>query len=151
MIARANDDDHGPRPDRHEPQPSAHASAGLAPGAHCRISEAEWFHFLQSGEPLHQWGAAYLLDEGEAGFVRVYLRDDSGKAGHLCMRLDADRSARARAGVADVEAASRDAADVITEMQARPKLGVADMEAQEQASRRFVETADALYRDLLAP
>ena len=104
MIARANDDGHGPRPDRHEPQDSGHASLGLMPGAHCRISEDEWFHFLQAGEPLHQWGAAYLVDEGEGAYVRVYLRDDSGQSGHLCMRLDAERSARARAGVAAVEA-----------------------------------------------
>jgi hypothetical protein len=151
MIARANDDDHGPRPERHEPRPSAHASLGLAPGTHCRISEAEWFHFLQAGEPLHQWGSAYLVDEGEGRSVRIYLRDGSGKAGHVCVRLDDERSRRARAGVEEIEAASRDAADVITELQSRPQLGLDDMEAQDRASRRFVETAEALYRELLAP
>lgn len=151
MIARAHDDDHGPRPERHDPHASGHASLVLAPGAHCRIGEGEWFHFLQADEPLHQWGAAYLVDEGEAGFVRVYLRDDSGKGGHLCMRLDAERSARARAGVEAIEASSRAAADVITEMQVRPQLHIEDMEAQERASRRLVETAEALYRELLEP
>jgi hypothetical protein len=151
MIARANDDDRGPRPERHDPDPSIHASLGLAPGAHCRISEAEWSHFLQEDEPLHQWGGAYLVDEGEGRAVRIYLRDDSGKARHVCMRLDAERSARARVGVQEIEVASRDAADVITDLQSRSKHSLQDMEAQDRASRRFVETADGLYRELLAP
>ena len=142
--------------------PHTFRSAHLDPGESCRISEAEWFHFLELIEPLHQWGAAFLFDEerappaarpsagGPLRLVRIYLRDDSGEAKHSCVRLDALRSATARGGVERVEQTSRDAADVITALQARPSLSVADMEAQEAASRRFVETAEALYRELLA-
>jgi hypothetical protein len=142
--------------------PQALRSASLSPGESCRVSEAEWFHFLELAEPLHQWGAAFLFDEerlppssraaaaGTLRLVRVYLRDDSGEAKHSCVRLDALRSAAARAGVERVEAASRQAADVITALQARESLSVADMEAQEAASRRFVDAAEALYRELLA-
>ncbi len=127
------------------------ASLLLAPGSHGPISEAEWCHFLEHCEPLHQWGGAYLIDEGGAGCVRIYLRDDSGRAGHACVRLDAARSAQARQGVARIEAASREAAHLITRLQAKPALTVDDLAAQDEASRRFVETAEALYRELLEP
>lgn len=149
-------------PDLPDHAPHTFRSAHLLPGESCRISEAEWFHFLELVEPLHQWGSTFLFDEerappaahstagGPLRLVRVYLRDDSGAARHSCVRLDALRSAAARAGVERVEQSSRDAADVITALQERPSLSVADMEAQEAASRRFVETAEALYRELLA-
>jgi hypothetical protein len=127
------------------------ASLLLPPGAHGRISEAEWAHFLESCEPLHQWGGAYMIDEGEPGCVRIYLRDDSGRGAHACVRLDAARSSAARAGVARIEASSRRAADLITRLQDKPALSVADMAAQEEASRVFVETAEAVYRELLEP
>ena len=127
------------------------ASLRLPPGAHGRISEAEWSHFLEHSEPLHQWGGAFLVDEGGSGCVRVYLRDDSGRGAHLCVRLDPSRSAAARAGVARIEASSREAADVITRLQGKPALSLQDMAAQDEASRRFVETAEALYRELLRP
>jgi len=157
-----------------EHAPHTFRSAQLQPGESCRISEAEWFHFLELVEPLHQWGAAFHFDEerappaarasagGPLFLVRVYLRDDRSRWGgasgeveaaagqHTCVRLDALRSAAARAGVEQVERASRDAADIITAAQAKPSLSVADMEAQEAASQRFVQTADALYRELLA-
>jgi hypothetical protein len=127
------------------------ASLLLRPGAHGRITEAEWNHFLESCEPLHQWGGAYMIDEGGTGCVRVYLRDDSGRGAHACVRLDPARSAAARAGVARIEASSRRAADLITRLQDKPSLTVAEMAAQEEASRLFVETAEAVYRELLGP
>ena len=133
--------------------PRAWASDGLAPGTHGRIDEEEWFHFLQAAEPLHQWGGAFLFDEARAGtgpLVRVYLRDDSGAGRHACQRLDATRSAAARAGAERVEAASRRAADLITAGQRRPARTVADLQAEEAAGQELIRTAEALYRDLLA-
>ncbi len=151
--------------------PHTFRSAQLQPGESCRISEAEWYHFLELVEPLHQWGAAFLFDEerapaaarasagGPLRLVRIYLRDDRARFGgesgtavgeHSCVRLDALRSAAARAGVERVEQTSRDAADIITALQDKASLSVADMEAQEAASNRFVQTAEALYRELLA-
>jgi hypothetical protein len=129
----------------------AWASARLPPGGRRFISEDEWRHFLTEREPLHQWGAAYLLDEGGDGCVRVYLRDDGAQARHTCVRLDARRSALARAGAEAVEAASRRAADVITAGQQRPSHTPAELEAEAQASAAFVQAAEALYRDLLRP
>jgi hypothetical protein len=129
-------------------------SEALQPGAQVRISEAEWFHFLEAAEPLHQWGGAFLFDEARAGsgeLVRVYLRDDSGAGRHVCQRLEAARSAAARAGVERIEAASRRAADVITAGQAKAARSVADLEAEEAAGRELTETAESLYRELLAP
>ena len=128
------------------------ASDSLAPGTHGRISEDEWFECLQSAEPLHQWGGAFLFDEARAGagqLVRVYLRDDSGAGRHTCVRLDAARSAAARAGVERVEAASRRAADLITAGQRQPALSVADLEAQAAASQALVDESERLYRELL--
>jgi hypothetical protein len=129
------------------------ASDALLPGAHAAISEAEWFRFLELAEPLHQWGSAFLFDEARArvpeGLVRVYLRDDSGAARHVCVRLDASRSAAARAGVLRIEAAARHAADVITAGQRQASQSVADLQAEEAASRAFTEAAEALYRELL--
>jgi hypothetical protein len=166
VIAHAGGDD-GPDDGARDMPGHDYPSARLLPGESCRISEAEWFHFLELAEPLHQWGAAFLFDEerappaarqtagGPLRLVRVYLRDDGALPGtgepgrHTCVRLDALRSAAARSGVERIEAASRDAADVITAAQRRPAQSVADMEAQEAASRRFVETAEGLYRELL--
>lgn len=125
------------------------ASERLAPGARCRISEAEWFHFLESGEPLHQWGPAFLLDEGRGASVRLYARDDSGAGRHTCARLDAARSDAARRGVLKLEVLSRRAADVISRLQAQAAASLPEMEEQEAASRRFTEAAEALYRELL--
>jgi hypothetical protein len=128
------------------------ASDALQPGTHARISEAEWFDCLQAAEPLHQWGGAFLFDETRAGrgqLVRVYLRDDSGAGRHLCVRLDAARTAAARAGVARIEAASRRAADLITAGQRAPALSVADLEAQAAASQALVDESERLYRELL--
>ena len=125
--------------------PSEH----LAPGERCRISEAEWFHFLESGEPVHQWGPAFLLDEGHGAFVRLYARDDSGAGRHTCVRLDATRSNAGRRGALRLEVLSRQAADVITAMQAKTSLSLLEMEAQEAVSRRLADAAEALYRELL--
>ena len=133
--------------------PPAFASDALQPGAQARVSEAEWFHFLEAAEPLHQWGAAFLFDEARAAcgpLVRVYLRDDSGAGRHACLRLDAARSAAARAGVERIEAASRRAADVITAGQRKPSRSIADLQAEEAAGRELTEVSEALYRELLA-
>ena len=138
-------------------------SLRLAPGGRCRLSEAEWFHFLESGEPLHQWGPAFLLDErtsaaaaAAAGavtpgvaLVRLYARDDSGAGRHTCLRLDAAASHAARRGALRLEVLSRQAADVITAMQAKTSLSLLEMEAQDAASRRLAEAAEALYRELM--
>jgi len=124
-------------------------SASLPPGGRCRISEAEWFHFLESGEPLHQWGPAFLLDEGRGASVRLYARDDSGAGRHLCVRLDAARSDAARRGALKLEVLSRRAADVISRLQGQAATSLPEMEEQEAASRRFTEAAEALYRELL--
>jgi hypothetical protein len=132
----------------------AFSSDTLSPGAQARIAEAEWFHFLEQHEALHQWGAAFLFDEARAGcgeLVRVYLRDDSGAGQHTCLRLDAARSAAARAGVERIEAASRRAADVITAGQQKAARSIADLEAEEAAGRELIEVSEALYRELLAP
>ncbi len=130
---------------------SQHASDALQPGAHCRIGEAEWFHFLQVREPLHQWGGAFLHAEGPepSDLVRVYLRDDSRRGVFMCVRLDAARSRQARTGVAGIESLSRAAADVITANQAKAALSPADMGAEQHASARFQEAGDALYAALL--
>ena len=128
------------------------ASETLAPGAQARIGEAEWFHFLEAQEPLHQWGGAFLFDEARGGagaLVRVYLRDDSGAGRHVCLRLDAARSAAARAGVERIEAAGRRAADVITAGQQKAARSIADLQAEEDAGRELTEVSDALYRELL--
>lgn len=134
--------------DRRRDAPRVWASERLAPGARCPISEAEWFHFLEQGEPLHQWGPAYLLDEGHGACVRLYARDDSGAGRHLCLRLDAPGSDAARRGVLRVEVLARRAADVITRLQGQASSSLHEMEAQEEASRRFRDEAEALYRRL---
>ena len=132
------------------------ASARLAPGGRCRISEAEWFHFLESGEPLHQWGPAFLLDERAAGgaagepLVRLYARDDSGGGRHTCVRLDGLASHAARRGVLKLEVLSRRAADLITRLQGQAETALPELEAQDAASRGFAEAAEALYRGLLS-
>lgn len=128
-------------------------SDALAPGAQVRISEGEWCAFLEAAEPLHQWGGTFLFDERRAGageLVRAYLRDESGAGRHLCLRLDAARSAAARAGVERVEAASRHAADVISAGLRRTVRTPADLQAEHEASAAFTSTAEALYRELLA-
>jgi hypothetical protein len=129
----------------------AWASERLDPGGSCRIPEDEWRHFLLAQEPLHQWGAAYLLDEGADGCVRVYLRDDGAASRHTSVRHDIRRSATARAGVDEVEAASRRAADVITSGQQRSSQAPGDLEQEARASQDFVRAAEALYRRLLRP
>jgi hypothetical protein len=132
-------------------EPARPVSDGLSPGGQARIPEAEWFSFLERGEPLHQWRGAFLYEEQPGGLVRVYLRDDSGAGGHVCVRLDEQRSAAARRGVERVEEAARRAADVITALQGQSVQSVADLAAQDEASRLLVEEADGLYRELLAP
>ncbi len=136
-----------------EPPRGGWVGDALAPGAQAAISEAEWFRFLELVEPLHQWGGAFLFDEARAGspdgLVRVYLRDDSDAARHTCVRLDAARTAAARAGVERIEAAARHAADVITAGQRQTAQSVADLQAEEAASRAFTQAAEALYRELL--
>jgi len=124
-------------------------SERLAPGARCGISEAEWFHFLESGEPLHQWGPAFLLDEGRGACVRLYARDDSGAGRHLCARLDAAASDAARRGVLRLEVLSRRAADTITRLQGQPATSLREMEEQDAVSRRLQEQSEALYRSFL--
>ena len=114
------------------------------------ITEQEWFDALTGCEPLHQWGPAFLHEETAGGRVCVYVRDDSGQGRHACVRLDAVASGRARAGVEAVEVAARQAADVISFNQAKPSLSTADMAEEQEASRVYTDTADALYRELLA-
>lgn len=125
------------------------ASDALVPGRSCVISESEWFAFLEAKEPLHQWGGAFLHEESPGGLVRIYVRLDVGRQQWRCVRLDAARSARARQGVEQVEAAARRAADVVTTLQQRGRATTTELAAQERASAAFVEAAEALYRELL--
>lgn len=128
--------------------PTDRPSERLEPGARCTISEGEWFDVLESRTLLHQWGPAFLVDEGAAGDVRLYLRDDE-HGRHLCLRLDAAASARARAGVEQVEAAARQAADVITANQAKASQSPADLAAERAVSLAYTASAEALYRELM--
>jgi hypothetical protein len=132
-------------------EPWPWVSERLSPGSSCTISEDEWRHFLMLKEPMHQWGAAFLHDEGGEGCVRVYLRDDGEAAKHTCVRLDVRRSGDARTGVEAVEVASRRAADVITSGQSQRAQALGDLEAEAHASEAFVQAAEALYRQLLQP
>jgi len=143
------------------PAPQRWPSDALAPGQRCGISEAEWFALLERSEPLFQWGGAFLHDEGApsqagapasggAALLRAYLRDDSGRGAHLCLRFDAATSAEARRGVAEVEALSRAAADRITAGQAATRQSAADLAAEQVAGAAFTDAAEQLWRRLLS-
>lgn len=122
----------------------------LDPGGHCRISEAEWMALLESSEVLHQWGPAFLVDEGRHAYVRAYLRDDGGTGRHTAFRFDAERSARARSGIELVEQAARRAADLVTRLGEQGGSSLDELREQAEASAAYVEAAEALYRELLA-
>jgi hypothetical protein len=122
----------------------------LQPGEHCRISEDEWAAVLTASEPLHQWGSAFLVDEGPPGhLVAAYVRDDSGAKRHTAFRFDAARSARARQGVEQVEALARAAADLVSAQQ-ETGASLEQLDQQRAASDAYVAAAEALYRELLA-
>ncbi len=105
---------------------------------------------LEASEPLHQWGPAFLVDEGSGGCVRAFLRDDSGRGRHTAFRFDAAKSARDRARVAEIEQEAARAADLVTRQGERGQSTLDELREQEEASARYVERAEALYRELLA-
>ena len=137
--------------------PPERPSLGLAPGAHVAISEDEWFHFLEAGEPLHQWNNVFLVDERREGHgddgggacVRAYVRAETPGKPHLCLRLDGPRSERARVAAEEIEAASRALADLITKHQGQASMSTADMAAEQEASAAFTALADRIYAELL--
>ena len=121
----------------------------LAPGAARATSESEWYEVLETCELLHQWGSALLVEErGHDALLRLWVRDDSPERRHWVRRLDAAATARARAGVAEVELAAERVADLLTEEQARGSSTPAQLVQQGRASEAYVDRADALYREL---
>lgn len=129
------------------------SSSRLSPGAHCPITEAEWFHFLEAGEPLHQWNNVFLLDERwearDGACVRAYVRAETPGRPHLCLRLDAVRSERARAAAEEIEGAARALADLITRHQGQASMSTKDLAAEQEASAAFTALADRIYAELL--
>ena len=119
----------------------------LAPGEHCRISEDDWGLALERSEVFHQWGSAFLVDDGAA--VWAWMRDVSGEARHTVWCFDAERSARARAGVAEVEALGETAAKLVSAEMERGGSDTAQREQQQAASEAYVQAAEALYEELL--
>lgn len=119
----------------------------LEPGAHCRLTEQQWAETLERSEPLHQWGSAFLVDDGE--HVRAYLRDVSGEGRHTAWCFDAARSARARAGVREVEALEEALAKLISAEMERGGADPAQQAASEAARAAYVEAAETLYAELL--
>jgi hypothetical protein len=133
-----------------EPRPTkTPCPPDLAPGARASISEADWFAALEAGEPLHQWSNVLLLDEGHGGCVRAYVRDDSPGRRHQCLRLDGLRSRAARTAVAEIEAASRALADLITRHQGQASMTPAELAEEQAASEAFTHLADRVYAELL--
>lgn len=121
----------------------------LAPGEGCLISEDDWYGVLEAGEPFHQWGSAFLVDEGLGGCVRVYVRDVTGEGQHMALRLDPEGSTEAREGVGRVETASRAAADHVTALQTARGGSLDEIRRQDEVCSAFVAEANGLYRDLL--
>lgn len=119
----------------------------LAPGEHCRISEDEWGIALVASEVFHQWGSAFLVDDGVS--VRAFLRDISSEERHTAWCFDAERSARARAGVAEVEALGEVAAKLVSAELERGGSDSAQRAEQTGASEAYVAAAEALYEELL--
>lgn len=115
------------------------------------VSEARWFEVLESSEPVHQWGPALLVpsDRGE-GLLDLWLRDDSGEGLHRVIWQDAHGSERARQGIAQIEAAARRVADLIAAEQERGASNPTQLAETHDASAAYVETAEALYRELAA-
>lgn len=126
---------------------SSWPSAALDPGAACRITEAEWFHFLERAELVHQWGSVFLHGE-DGGGLRVYLRDDSEHRAHGCLRLDAAESARVREQVDEIEGLSRAVADLLADHGRRPSLSPQDLADERAASDRFTDRAGEVYGEL---
>ncbi len=118
------------------------------PGERALIAESEWYRVLETSEPVHQWGSA-LLVEHVGGTLLLYVRDTSGAERHACVHLDAAATARARAGVAQIEALSAAAADLVTR-QMEEGATSAQIQAQQDASAAFVQLAEELYRELLS-
>lgn len=121
----------------------------LEPGEHCRISEEQWFARLERSEVLHQWGSAFLVDEGEPGPVRAYWRDDSPARRHTAWRFDAATSERVRAAVVRIEAAAAAVADLIAAAAERGSSDLDQHAAEQRASEAYTTLAEDLYRDLL--
>lgn len=119
----------------------------LAPGAHCRITEEQWALALEKHEPLHQWGSAFLVDDGPQ--VRAFLRDVSGEGRHTAWCFDDARSARARDGVAQVEALEIALAKLISAEMDRGSASPAEQAAVEAARGAYVQAAEGLYAELL--
>ena len=119
----------------------------LAPGAHCRITEEQWAQVLESEELLHQWGSAYLLDDGE--HVRAFLRDVSGDGRHTAWCFHPKGSARAREGVAQIEALEIELAKLISAEMDRGSASPAEQAEVEAARGAFVQAAEGLYAELL--
>jgi hypothetical protein len=119
----------------------------LKPGEHCRISEDQWALALETHEVLHQWGSAFLVDDGVS--VHAYLRDVSGAGRHTAWCFDAERSARAREGVAEVERLGEVAAHRISAELERGGSDSVQREQQALASEAYTAAAEALYEALL--
>jgi hypothetical protein len=119
----------------------------LKAGEHCRITEDQWAERLESNPPpFHQWGSCFLVEE--AGLVWLWARDISGEGRHTAACLDAARSARAREGALEVEAAARRVADLLTAARERGQSTLDEQRAEMGASEAFTELAQQLYKEL---
>ncbi|MDG2148071.1 MAG: hypothetical protein P8N09_00960 [Planctomycetota bacterium] len=121
--------------------------ARLGPGEHCRITEDQWAERLESDPPaFHQWGSCFLVEE--EGLVWLWARDVSGEGRHTAACLDVARSARAREGVMEVEAAARRVADLLTAARERGQSTLDEQRVEMRASEAFTELAEGLYKEL---
>jgi hypothetical protein len=121
----------------------------MQPGEHCRITEEQWAQRLEAGDPapFHQWGPCFLVDEG--GVVWLWIRDTSSQARHTAACLDAERSARAREGIVEIEAASRHTADLVAAARVRGQSTLDQQREEMAASEHFMQLSDGLYRELM--
>jgi hypothetical protein len=132
------------------PRPAGrHPWERLLPGEHCRLTEEAWYALLESHEPLHQWGSCFLVDGGPGAPVWLYWRDPGGTGRHTAACLDAARSARAREGVAQLEAAARRVADLLAAARTRGGSNLEQIREEQQASAAWQELGETLYRELL--
>jgi len=121
----------------------------MPPGSWRPLGESEWILALESFAPVHQWGPGLLIEEpGASGLLRLWLRDDSGAGRHRLLRLDAATSVRARAGLARVEAAARQVADLLAAERERGQSSPEQLRNQQAASDDYVHLAETLYREL---
>jgi hypothetical protein len=131
----------------------------LKPGEHCRISESQWFALLQSTEPIHQWGSAFLVEEAAAStedseppvetLVRAYWRDDSAAHRHTAWRFDASTSSTVRQTLVAIERAAEQVADLISQAAERGSSNLAEQRAEHEASDNYTAMAEDFYRELL--